>query len=542
MPARNKGNTPMATLINSPQGQFPARPIKNALIPPEGPKAVNIVIPFSSGANTEYLVDFTLFNQRSFITTVQALYLDNSANTADSVSVTVETTGQRLVWPAGFQGYLPLLAPETPKFVFASNGNNDVQASFVNVPIPAQIWGATGSASFPIPLPVDIVDPVTFPITASSLPLPTGAATEVTLSAVNAALAGVLQVRGTRNNNGTDLSAGGTHLTVGGSDGTNLRPILLDTTGRQIISDPASVVTGLTNVSAVTPNILDATTAGVAWTPCANFETAYVQINSNASAGTFIFELSNDQTNSVNAIAYNVSNPNAQVINAAITAAVGTTIYALSLRALFFRVRIATALTGSITSVTAKLSSDTLSPGNIVTQPTAANLNATIVGSVSDNAAGTPAPVVSAGFMTSAVGGPTVGTTGRVGQFQADLARRLIVAGQGTPQSHVTGRAAAITTTTETSVIAAQGATLRTILQTLTIANLDTTTGVTVDIRQATAGAVIETVRVPAGSTVQLTFANGRPAAALNTALTVQAGAALTGGFTVSASAYVTSA
>lgn len=159
----------MPSIVTSPQGQFPARPIKNALIPPEGPKSVNIVIPFASGVNTQYLVDFTLFNQRSFITTVQAIYVDNSQNTSDSLSLTVETTGQRLVWPAGFQGYLPILAPETPKFLFESNGSSDVQVAFVNVPVPAQIWGPSGSSSIPNPLPVDIVSPATLPVSGDWL-------------------------------------------------------------------------------------------------------------------------------------------------------------------------------------------------------------------------------------------------------------------------------------------------------------------------------------------------------------------------------------
>lgn len=41
-----------------------------------------------------------------------------------------------------------------------------------------------------------------------------------------------INVAGTRNNNGTGNVAGSFHLTAGGSDGTNLRPLSVDTTGR----------------------------------------------------------------------------------------------------------------------------------------------------------------------------------------------------------------------------------------------------------------------------------------------------------------------
>ena len=59
---------------------------------------------------------------------------------------------------------------------------------------------------------------------------------------------GVTQpVAGTRLNNGTANAAGALHLTVGGTDGTNLRPMLLDTSGRAIVSVNNMVAQGLTD-------------------------------------------------------------------------------------------------------------------------------------------------------------------------------------------------------------------------------------------------------------------------------------------------------
>lgn len=163
-------------------------------------------------------------------------------------------------------------------------------------------------------------------------------------------------------------------------------------------------------------------------------------------------------------------------------------------------------------------------------------------GANADNSSNTANPVPIAGLMTSAAGGPTAGTTARNGVAQMDLARRLIVQPIGTPQSHVSGRITALATTGETSLFAVPGATLRTVVQTITIANHDTATCI-VDIRDALTGTIRETVRVPANSTVQLQWPNGRPCAALNAAVTVQLRAATTTtGVDISGSAYSTTA
>ena len=57
--------------------------------------------------------------------------------------------------------------------------------------------------------------------------------------AVDVTRAPLTQVQGTRLNNGTAAVAGSFHLTVGGSDGTNLRPVSVDTTGRVNVTLPA---------------------------------------------------------------------------------------------------------------------------------------------------------------------------------------------------------------------------------------------------------------------------------------------------------------
>lgn len=121
----------------------------------------------------------------------------------------------------------------------------------------------------------------TLPVSVASLPLPAGAATGASQDTTNAALGapadaeatgdgssiallkrlrtllgsllttlgGVLTVRGTRSNAGTDVASGASHLTVGGSDGTNLQPLNTDSFGRLrvVINGTPTVVGPLTD-------------------------------------------------------------------------------------------------------------------------------------------------------------------------------------------------------------------------------------------------------------------------------------------------------
>lgn len=149
-----------------------------------------------------------------------------------------------------------------------------------------------------------------------------------------------------------------------------------------------------------------------------------------------------------------------------------------------------------------------------------------IQGSSSDNAAAVN-PVIAGALMTSTAGGLTAGTSGNQGRLVADLSRRLIVQPFGNAQSHLSGRVAALTTTGETSLLAAQGATLRTNLQTVTLVNHDTVSAC-VDIRDVLTGTIRETIRAAPGATESITFPAGRPSTTQNAAWTVQLRAATT--------------
>lgn len=162
-----------------------------------------------------------------------------------------------------------------------------------------------------------------------------------------------------------------------------------------------------------------------------------------------------------------------------------------------------------------------------------------VQGSVGDNSSTVPNPQLVSILMNSTAGGPTAGTAARQGSIQGDLARRAVVRPLGVPQSHDSNRVT-VTATSETTLIAAV-ASIRHELHTVTFANRDNVAH-TLDLRDALAGTVRETVIVGAGATLQLDFPAGRPAAAANAAWTVQMRETATTAVEVSVSSYRTTA
>jgi hypothetical protein len=114
----------------------------NALVPREGPKALAVSVPFASGSGP-FTADLTLTQSQGYMSVVQGIYIDNSGNTNDVLNITCSGTGQTIAFPAGGQGYIPLIVAKPSTFTFASEGTANVNAIFLNVPVPAIIWGAT---------------------------------------------------------------------------------------------------------------------------------------------------------------------------------------------------------------------------------------------------------------------------------------------------------------------------------------------------------------------------------------------------------------
>src|SRR5262245_5505458 len=82
--------------------------------PSEGPAAVPFNVDFT--AQTIYSLDLsTLFDKR-FMSAVLTVFVDNSSN-SQPLYITIPDTGQRLVWQAQSQGYLPVMQGVSLKFI-----------------------------------------------------------------------------------------------------------------------------------------------------------------------------------------------------------------------------------------------------------------------------------------------------------------------------------------------------------------------------------------------------------------------------------------
>lgn len=217
--------------------------------------------------------------------------------------------------------------------------------------------------------------PATQAVSAVSLPLPAGAATEATLAALNA----------------KSPALGQAAMTVS-------VPVVIASNQSAINTvEPAFVMTGQAAQTAAVNNILS-NPSGTAGTDVTNFRTASVQVVSTGTAGTFIFEQSNDNINWIALPVFNAALATAVPIVAAITATVSQIIYTMPIRCLFFRLRIVTPITGGSIQAFTRLASDPWTPSvTSVAQGVAANLLATVSGTVTATVtAGTVNPVVPA--------------------------------------------------------------------------------------------------------------------------------------------------
>lgn len=132
----------MSTGNQPTSAQLVGFPVGNGLAPSNGPKVIPCTLPFSTSASNTITVDLgpTLnLETKEFI---QTIYADNSDNPKDLI-ITADVTRQRLIWPAGSQGYLPVLSVHPARFTCLSNGAVDITAHFACMAMPAQMWTST---------------------------------------------------------------------------------------------------------------------------------------------------------------------------------------------------------------------------------------------------------------------------------------------------------------------------------------------------------------------------------------------------------------
>lgn len=137
-------------------------------------------------------------------------------------------------------------------------------------------------------------------------------------------------------------------------------------------------VTGQSAQTATVNNILT-TTSGTASTELTGYRTASVQVVSTGTAGTFIFEGSNNDTNFQAIPVFSQLIVTGTPITGAITATATQLIYVFPVNVRYIRLRIATTITGGSIQAFSKFSQTNFTPAILqIAQATAANLNVNV--------------------------------------------------------------------------------------------------------------------------------------------------------------------
>jgi hypothetical protein len=137
-------------------------------------------------------------------------------------------------------------------------------------------------------------------------------------------------------------------------------------------------ITGQAAQTAIVNNIIPATSGATA-TDAANYKSGVIQINSTGTAGSYILETSNDNTNFVPLLSYNIALNTGIAVNGAVTATAANIAYSFSVQARYIRVRIVGAITGGSIQAFTRLSQAAWTPAvTSVGQATGSILNTNI--------------------------------------------------------------------------------------------------------------------------------------------------------------------
>src|ERR1700761_6490520 len=126
-----------------------------------------------------------------------------------------------------------------------------------------------------------------------------------------------------------------------------------------VISDV--LIAGATAQTATVNNILTST-SGAAATDTLGYKSFSVQVTSTGTAGTFIFEGSNDNTNFQPIAVYNQGLATSTAIISAITASASQIVYVGTCNTRYLRLRIATTITGGSIAANTTLRQSSLTP------------------------------------------------------------------------------------------------------------------------------------------------------------------------------------
>lgn len=127
-------------MANINQGQLQIISSQNQLmVGGKGPLAVRLFLDFA--AQAEYVLDLQNMQSLNQFDLCQTLYVDN-ADGGSAVTITIPSSGQRIVVKAGEQGYFNVICPNPIKIVFDCAGGNPVTVFLINTAIPGAVWSA----------------------------------------------------------------------------------------------------------------------------------------------------------------------------------------------------------------------------------------------------------------------------------------------------------------------------------------------------------------------------------------------------------------
>jgi hypothetical protein len=127
------------------------------------------------------------------------------------------------------------------------------------------------------------------------------------------------------------------------------------------VADVTLALTGAAAQTATVNNILESV-AGADGTAVEGIRSGSVQVISTGTAGTFIFEQSNNNVNWVTLPVWTASSATTGATVGAITASASAVVYTFPVRSLFIRLRIATTITGGSIRAITRLSTEAYSP------------------------------------------------------------------------------------------------------------------------------------------------------------------------------------
>lgn len=113
----------------------------NGCFPKEGPRCIPVVLVFDGA--TAQTIDFLGQTERLKISMVQGVFVDNSENSG-VLTITANSTRQKIQVQPGCQGYFPILVNNPPRFLLLSSEAATVGLQFFNFPMSPLQWGPQG--------------------------------------------------------------------------------------------------------------------------------------------------------------------------------------------------------------------------------------------------------------------------------------------------------------------------------------------------------------------------------------------------------------